>query len=39
MKRIKGINVLKAGLLDFVEEIIYSLTCELQRISRRVEIT
>jgi hypothetical protein len=39
MKRIKGINVLKAGLLDFVEEIVYSLTCELQRISRRVEIT
>ena len=39
MKRIKGINVLKAGLLDFAEEIIYSLTCELQRISRRVEIT
>lgn len=39
MKRIKGINVLKAGLLDFAEEIMYSLTCELQRISRRVEIT
>ncbi|MEQ7802148.1 hypothetical protein ABDJ41_20300 [Pedobacter sp. ASV1-7] len=38
MKRIKGINVLKAGLLDFSEEIIYSLTCELQRISRKVEI-
>jgi hypothetical protein len=39
MKRIKGINVLKAGLLDFAEEIIYSLTCELQRISRTVGIT
>jgi hypothetical protein len=39
MKRIKGINVLKAGLLDFAEEFIYSLTCELQRINRRVEIT
>ncbi|TCC98504.1 hypothetical protein [Pedobacter hiemivivus] len=38
MRRIKGINVLKAGLLDFAKEIIYSLTCELQRISRRVEI-
>nr|WP_162988867.1 hypothetical protein [Pedobacter schmidteae] len=36
MKRIKGINVLKAGLLDFVEEILYSLSCELQRISRTV---
>lgn len=38
MKRIKGINVLRAGLLDIVEEIIYSLTCELQRISRTVAI-
>lgn len=39
MKRIKGINVLKAGLLDFAEEIMYSLTCELQRISRKVVMT
>lgn len=38
MKRIKGINVLKAGLLAFMEEIIYSLNCELQRIGRKVEI-
>lgn len=38
MERIKGVNVLKAGLLDFMEEIIYSITCELQRIGRRVEI-
>jgi len=38
MKRIKGINVLKAGLLAFIEEIIYSLNCELQRTGRRVEI-
>lgn len=38
MKRIKGINVLKAELLDFIEEIMYSLNCELQRIGRRVEI-
>jgi hypothetical protein len=39
MKRIKGINVLKAGLLNFAEEIMYSLTWELQRISRTVAIT
>ncbi|MEQ7801915.1 hypothetical protein ABDJ41_19120 [Pedobacter sp. ASV1-7] len=37
MKRIKGINVLKAKLLDFTEEILYSLTCELQRIGRTVK--
>lgn len=39
MKRIKGINVLKAELLDFTEEIVYSLICELQRINRTVAIT
>ena len=36
MRRIKGINVLKAALLDLAEDIIYSLSCELQRISRTV---
>lgn len=39
MKRIKGINVLKAELSDFGEEILYSLSCELQRISRTVAMT
>ncbi|SDL66547.1 hypothetical protein SAMN04487898_12265 [Pedobacter sp. ok626] len=39
MKRIKGINVLKSELLDFAEEVIYSLTCELQRITRMVAMT
>ena len=39
MKRIKGINVLKAGLLDFAEEILYSLSFELQRIGRTVAMT
>ena len=38
MRRIKGINVLKAELLDLIEEIINSLNCELQRIGRKVEL-
>ena len=39
MRRIKGINVLRAELLDLADEIIYSLSCELQRISRTVAMT
>jgi hypothetical protein len=38
MQRIKGVNVLKAGLLAFIKEMMYSLSCELQRIGRKVEI-
>lgn len=36
MKRIKGIKVLSAMLLDFIEEIIYSISSELERIGRGV---
>lgn len=36
MERIKGINVLIEQLVKFQEEIIYSLSCELKRIGRRV---
>lgn len=36
MKRIKGMNVLSAELLDFIEDIMYSISCELQRIGRKV---
>ena len=39
MRRIKGINVLRAELLNLADEIMYSLSCELQRISRTVAMT
>jgi hypothetical protein len=39
MNRIKGVNVLKAELLVFAEEILYSLSCELSRIGRTISLS